>query len=122
MSKQPKIESTDEAWETGELGREEEHVKVSEGVNEVALNESLNLIPVSIRLQKSLVDDFKIIARLEGIGYQPLMRQVLTRFAHCEMKRIIRDVLEEQGLTREPDTDEQSEPATEPNSGRRKKA
>ena len=43
---------------------------------------------ISIRLQKKLVDDFKVLAELNGIGYQTLMKQVLNRFIQSEMKRI----------------------------------
>jgi hypothetical protein len=42
-------------------------------------------------LQKSLIEDFKAIASLNGIGYQPLMRQILKRFVDCEKKRIIKE-------------------------------
>ena len=104
MTKTRKIESNDDAWETGALGQDEAHVKVSKSVNEEAIDKGLNLTPVTIRLQKSLVENFKSIAALNGIGYQPLMRQVLTRFADCEMKKIARDLLIEQGLS--PDDEE----------------
>ncbi len=42
-------------------------------------------------LQKSLIEDLKHIATLNGIGYQPLIRQILTRFADAEKKRILRE-------------------------------
>ena len=35
---------------------------------------------LSFRIQKSLITKLKNIAKEEGIGYQPLMRQVLTRY------------------------------------------
>lgn len=89
MSK--KIESTPEAWEDGSLGREEKYVRVAESVDEQALNEAAGLQPISIRLQKSLIEDFKMIAEINGIGYQPLIRQVLKRFADAEKKRILRE-------------------------------
>ncbi|WP_328188008.1 hypothetical protein [Marinobacter sp. OP 3.4] len=89
MSK--KIGSTPEAWEDGSLGRAEEYVRVAGSVDEQALNEAAGLQPISIRLQKSLIEDFKMIAEINGIGYQPLIRQVLKRFADDEKKRILRD-------------------------------
>ena len=46
---------------------------------------------ISIRLPKSVIDDFKVIAQLEGLGYQPLMRTALVRFAECEAKRVMRE-------------------------------
>lgn len=55
MSKQPKIPASDEAWDTGELGREEEFVKrAPEDANEAKIDGSLDLQLISIRLQKSL--------------------------------------------------------------------
>jgi hypothetical protein len=32
-----------------------------------------------------------MIAEINGIGYQPLIRQVLKRFAYSEKKRILRE-------------------------------
>ena len=95
MSDKHKIEATDAAWDSGQLGKDEEHVRVSKGVDEKSIDASLGLVPVSIRLQKSLITDFKMIAELNGIGYQPLMRQILTRFAEGEKKKIMRDRMAE---------------------------
>ena len=97
MAKSTKIGASDEAWETGKLGRDEKYVRVSKGLDESKLDQSVGLVPVSIRLQKSLIEDFKIIAQYNGIGYQPLMRQILTRFANSEKKQILREFLSETG-------------------------
>lgn len=86
-----KIIGTPEAWEDGSLGREEEFVRVSKNVDDAELNEAAGLQPISIRLQKSLIEDFKMIAEINGIGYQPLIRQVLKRFADSEKRRILRE-------------------------------
>ncbi len=86
-----KIQGSPEVWEDGSLGREEEFVHVSKAVDDAALNEAAGLQPISIRLQKSLIEDFKMIAEINGIGYQPLIRQVLKRFADAEKKRILRE-------------------------------
>ena len=98
MANKQIIEATDEAWDSGQLGKDKAHVRVSDGVDEKSIDESIGLVPVSIRLQKSLVNDFKMIAELNGIGYQPLMRQILTRFADAEKKKIIRDIMTEKGM------------------------
>ena len=95
MTKQSKIPSTDESWESGKLGCDEEFVGVVADDQDSAIDSSLELKKVSIRLQTSLVDDFKVIAKLEGLGYQPLMRQVLTRFAQAEKKKIFNQMLAE---------------------------
>lgn len=91
MGKQGSIKGTDDAWDSGTLGREETFVAVSPDTAEEVINEHLDLQLISIRLEKSLIEDFKLIAILNRIGYQPLMRQVLKRFADCEKKRILRD-------------------------------
>lgn len=89
MSK--KIVGAPEAWEDGSLGQDEEFVRVSKEVDDAALNDAAGLQPISIRLQKSLIEDFKMIAEINGIGYQPLIRQVLKRFADAEKRRILRE-------------------------------
>ena len=38
-----------------------------------------------------LIEDFKMIAALHGLGYQPLMRQTLRRFADAEKKRLLQE-------------------------------
>lgn len=92
-----KYNASDETWDDGSLGRDEASVEVVRDSQELdaAINESLGLKLVSIRLQKSLIEDFKTIAKYNGIGYQPLMRQVLTRFAEAEKKRIIKQLMSE---------------------------
>ena len=90
MTKHEKIPAIDEAWETGQLGRDGEYAKIIQDDIESQIDEALDLQLISIRLQKSLIEDFKYIATLYGIGYQPLMRQVLWRFAECEKKAILR--------------------------------
>ncbi|WP_186128956.1 hypothetical protein [Burkholderia gladioli] len=96
MSQTPKIPATDEAWDEGALGRSEEFVAVCTTVDEAELDAGLELQQISIRLQKSLIEDFKMIAALHGLGYQPLMRQILTRFADSEKKMLLRDFAREQ--------------------------
>ncbi len=78
MSKN-KIKSSDEAWETGELGGDEASIQVA-NVDYAAIDKSLGLVQISIRFQQSLIDRFKAIGEVQGIGYQPLMRQVLTNY------------------------------------------
>lgn len=73
-------------WESGKLGRSGEHVVVASPEVEAALDEALGLQPISVRLQQSLIKDLKLIARYHGIGYQPLMRDALHRFARFELR------------------------------------
>lgn len=93
MSTNPSIVGTDEAWENGLLGSDEEfvgHLADDEADAEIELiSESLGLQPISIRLEKTLIEDFRAIATINGLGYQTLMRQALKRFAECEKKQLI---------------------------------
>lgn len=90
MSKTKKP-STDTAWESGELGENLESAKVVSQEVEHAIQDAVGMQMISIRLPKSVIEDFKVIAQIEGIGYQPLMREALMRFAECESKRIMRE-------------------------------
>ncbi len=98
-----KIETSDDAWDTGELGRDEEFAKVSKAITQSKVDKAIGLKPISIRLQESMIEDLKVIAEIHGLGYQPLMRQIMNRFIDCEKKRIIRDFLSEQQKKREED-------------------
>lgn len=87
-----------DAWESGKLGREEKYVERADSAAEKALDEALGLLMISVRLQKSLIADLKFIARHNGIGYQPLIRDILTRFATKEKMGILRQKLEQTRL------------------------
>lgn len=95
MSTAAKIAGTEEAWETELLGADEAHVKVAPD-QQAEIDAALELHPISIRLQKGLLENLKALAQLNGIGYQPLVRQILTRFVDCEMKSILTTKLAEQ--------------------------
>ena len=84
-----KIENTAEAWEDGRLGRSEQHIAVADKSVEDTLDEALGLQSISIRLPKQLIDQFKLIGHFHGVGYQPLMRDVLTRFVPGALKEIL---------------------------------
>ena len=82
---------TAEAWDSGELGENADSAKVASAETTQAINDALGLQMISIRLPKSVIEDFKVIAQIEGVGYQPLMRTALVRFAECEAKRVMRE-------------------------------
>lgn len=86
------IPASDEAWDERSLGADEAFVIVADDDINATIDEAIGLQPISIRLQKSLIEDFKAIGELNGIGYQTLMRQVLKRFADCEKKRLLREM------------------------------
>lgn len=82
---------TIEAWERGDLGESLESAKIVAQDRENEIQEAAGLKMISIRLPESVIDDFKAIAQIEGVGYQPLMRIALMRYAECETKRVVRE-------------------------------
>jgi predicted DNA binding CopG/RHH family protein len=79
------VEDTGMAWETGDLGRDESSVRVSTETQERAVEETLGLQMISLRLQKELIEQLKFLAKYHGIGYQPMIRDVLTQWGRSEM-------------------------------------
>lgn len=106
-----------EKWEDGTLGASAEHaVRVPEA--SAALDEAMELQLISIRLQKSLIENLKAIAAYNGIGYQPMIRDLLNRFAVCETKQILRDqaaelARREEQLARQQESEPESTPPVE---------
>ncbi|KTD53949.1 hypothetical protein [Legionella quateirensis] len=47
----------------------------------------MDLQIVSIRLQKSLIDDLKDLAGEDGLGYRPYIRQLLTHHVRNEKRK-----------------------------------
>lgn len=78
----------DEKWDSGELGQEEAYVERVGFVQAIedAINQSVRLRPISIRMEEELIDDLKTIAEHYNLGYQPLIRQLLKRFVASEKK------------------------------------
>lgn len=60
-----------------------------------AIDRAIGLQMVSMRLQPELVKNLKLIASHHGIGYQPMIRDLLNRFALSEIKQILQDKLAE---------------------------
>ncbi|OOG62056.1 hypothetical protein B0E46_13775 [Rhodanobacter sp. B04] len=86
-----KIPGTAENWESGELGLNEATARVASPEETAAIEQAagLNMQPISIRLQKDLVSVLKEIARYRGIGYQPMIRDLLQRWAVGEISTIL---------------------------------
>lgn len=79
-----------------------EHVGTEASGNSLATREqaqevdnALNLQMISIRLQSELVQNLKDLSKLHGIGYQPLIREILTRWVNAEMKQVANQYLHE---------------------------
>jgi len=103
-----KILSTEEAWDSRELGADERFVRSVEmdDETEAALNAALELKPISIRLPASLIEDYKAISSLMGMGYQPLMRKVLARFAEAEKRKLMNQFISEEFKRAREDVEE----------------
>lgn len=91
----PEVETLD-PWESGELGRDSKHVIEATKTESDAVDAALGMQMVSIRLSKALIRDLKMIAGYREIGYQPLVRDILCRFARSEMSQIAHELAEEQ--------------------------
>lgn len=97
------IPDTEEAWEERTLGADEKFVEVVDQTEEELINDAAGTQLISIRMSKCLIDDFKMIASLNGsIGYQTLMKQILQRFVDSEKKRIFRELVSEKLKAQEP--------------------
>lgn len=81
-----------QAWEIGDLGQDEKSVKVSSAEAEKSIEDALDLQMISVRLQKELLEQLKFLAKYHGIGYQPLMRDVLARWCRGEILTVARQM------------------------------
>ena len=75
-------------WENGEYGRSDAHVAVVSEDESLQLDTDLAMKLVSIRLPVPLIDALKAIAGHHGIAYQPMIRDLLMRFARSEFQQI----------------------------------
>jgi hypothetical protein len=87
--------SNENVWDEGALGRDENHVRRSSSEREQSVDEALALQMISIRMPKELIEQLKFIANYHGIGYQPLMRDILCRWARTEMFNIAEQMQKE---------------------------
>jgi hypothetical protein len=98
MNQSNRLAAGIDPWVTGKLGRDEAFVAKASPEKERSLDEALGLQMISIRLQKQLIEDLKFISTAHGIGYQPLIRDILSRFVVHEKKQIIREAMERREL------------------------
>lgn len=110
MTQAAKIPGTEEAWDNGTLGEDEHYVAVAPKDLQDSVNQSLGMQAISIRLPKDLLEQYKAIAQYHKMGYQPLMREALTRFATSEMKRIVIEVSNERDQARHEQGETQHKP------------
>ncbi|NBI13263.1 hypothetical protein GVX81_06505 [[Haemophilus] felis] len=84
-----------EQWESGLLGRDEAFVARSNSASQNSIDDMLALQAISIRLPKALIQDLKDIAQLNGLGYQPLIKQILNRFVDAEKRMLANEAIQE---------------------------
>lgn len=89
MAKKASIPSTTEAWEERKLGADAAHAKRAPQEIQDAVDEAIGMQAISIRLPKSTIDTYKALAKMHGVGYQPLMRDAICRWAEGELKQMI---------------------------------
>lgn len=87
MANRPISPDTTDQWASGALGRSEEFVAVSQEESD-ALDQATAMKLVTMRLPIPLIETLKAIALHHGIAYQPMVRDLLTRFAISEIKTI----------------------------------
>jgi predicted DNA binding CopG/RHH family protein len=91
-AKEQMVKGTTKNWEEGKLGLSEDYAIPASQEELAALDLALELRPISIRLQTTLIAKLKFIAHYHGIGYQPLVRDILNRFAGHELVRIVNQI------------------------------
>lgn len=83
------LSSDHEKWDNRELGASEEHLAFVSDEEDKEIDESLGMQSISIRLNRGLIEQFKELAKLDSVGYQPLMRQVLADYAKQNEHRLV---------------------------------
>lgn len=92
-------------WENGKLGLSHETAVVASEEETAAVERAVGMQLISMRLPKDLIGLLKEIAKHHGIGYQPMVRDLLTRFATSEIKNILTARLEEARRTKNSESD-----------------
>jgi uncharacterized protein (DUF4415 family) len=107
------IADTSEVWESGELGQSHEYAKVAPSKLASEIDDALSLQMISIRLDKELIDIFKLLGSKYQMGYQTLMREALKRFVDGELKMVALETLQKQSAPRSKLKDEKHRPRKE---------
>jgi uncharacterized protein (DUF4415 family) len=87
-------------WESGKLGRDKKYATAASKEIGDQIDEALGLQMISIRLDKELIDTFKLLGKKYQMGYQPLMREALKRFVDSELKMVALEALEKHHLVK----------------------
>lgn len=92
-----KIKGTADNWESGKLGTSAEHAVAATAEEADAIRKAtgLNMQLISMRLPQDLLTLLKEIAAYHGVGYQPMVRDLLHRWAAGEIRTILETRLKE---------------------------
>lgn len=82
-------------WDERDLGSSPEDVEVASDDEMDDLYNALSLQLISIRLERKLITELKSIAKTYGIGYQPMIRDLLNRFVLSERKMELQKMIDE---------------------------
>lgn len=74
-------------WENGQLGRSKVHTQKTPPKLEKELNELKKNKLISIKLPQDLINDLKNLAEQDNIGYQTLIKQVLSRYVSAQQRK-----------------------------------
>ena len=84
--------SRNEPWESGALGRDAAHARRVPVDVEQAVDSALAMKLVTMRLPVPMIEALKMIAEHYGIGYQPMVRDLLGRFIASEIPMILSQI------------------------------
>jgi hypothetical protein len=84
-----KIEGSPSVWEDGTLGTNPATVRLAGKEHEDALDVALGMKAISIRMPIAVIEAYKLVALHHGVGYQPLMRDILSRWAKEGMREVM---------------------------------
>lgn len=76
-------------WESRELGSDEQYIKVASEDQSLQLDNALGLKTIAIRLPINMIEAYKLIATHHGVGYQPLMRDILQRWVKEGLREVM---------------------------------
>lgn len=85
-------EKLNNAWESGELGRDIAHARRAPVELEADADRALAMRLVTIRLPIPMIEALKAIAKYHEIGYQPMVRDLLGRFVASEIPTILTQI------------------------------
>ncbi len=107
------IADTPTSWESGKLGRDKKYAVAASKELGDQIDDALGLQMISIRLDKELIDTFKLLGDKYQMAYQPLMREALRRFVDDELKIMALETLQKQSAARSKLKDEKQRPRKE---------